>query len=143
MIDWENLARRLGAILPSTDPSVSVQHGSSVLARRALEDVVDGAEWAAAVDHYVDRRPGSELARAVLWLVLPWAAMVRCRDIAQTSTDPQTRRFAVGCCVQPKRSLTTERGGQVQTEDIADGQVRGFLRFGRGRMSRWRMRPGS
>ena len=95
MIDWENLARRLGAILPSTDPSVSMQHGSSVLARRALEELVDGAEWAAAVDHYVDRRPGSELARSVLWLVHPWAAMARCRDIAQTSNDPAARRFAV------------------------------------------------
>ena len=117
MIDWENLARRVGATLEGPTASGATEHGSSGLARRALEQVLDASEWIAAVDHYVERRPGSELVRSVLWLVHPWPAMERCREIAQTSVDVETRR----CAVELLRVVADDRALPWMSEFLQDG----------------------
>ena len=88
-IDWERLAREAGAIRADGEA------GGSDYARRALEAIIGPEVWRAAVDHYVEGRPGAELARSVLWLVRPWAAMERCREVSQTSPDAGRRREAV------------------------------------------------
>ncbi len=108
MIDWEQLARTLGTVDPEegvAEARVSTEHGSSILARRALEHVVDSADWVSAVDHYVARLSGSELVRSVLWLVHPWTAMQRCYQIVNTSADAEARR----CAVELLRVVADER----------------------------------
>jgi HEAT repeat protein len=88
-LDWERLAREAGAIREDGEA------GGSDFARRALEAIIGPEAWRAAVDHYVECRPGAELARSVLWLVRPWSAMERCRDLSRTDPDADRRRSAV------------------------------------------------
>jgi hypothetical protein len=89
-IDWERLARQLGAIRAEGGES-----GGSDLALRALEELVGATEWRGAVDHYVHFKPGFELARSVLGMVHPWAAMERCHEIVGTSQHAEERQIAV------------------------------------------------
>lgn len=89
-IDWERLAREVGAL--GEDGG---EQGGDRLARRALEEIIGTGEWHAAVDHYVAGKSGRELIRSVLWLIHPWAAMQRCQEVYQTSSDPDARCAAV------------------------------------------------
>lgn len=114
MIDWEGLARSLATV--HDDASGRREHGSDTLARRLLERVVPEDDWVAAVDHYVARRPGSELARSVLWLVHPWAAMERCDAIARTSDVPEDRRSAI----ELLRVVADRRGLPLIARFLAD-----------------------
>ena len=93
-IDWEALAGQLGLIERDAEGGLG-ESGGSDEARLALERILGEAEMRAAVDHYVALRPGSELARSVLWLLHPGSAMLRCREIANDATDPEERRTAV------------------------------------------------
>jgi len=92
-ISWSLLAEQLGLI--ENEPDGWNESGGSGDAQRALEQVVGEDEMRAAVDYYVTGEPGCELARSVLWLLKPRSAMVRCREIASTSGDPEVRRSAV------------------------------------------------
>lgn len=74
--------------------SESGESSGSDMARHALDRIVGDAEWVAAADHYVSCRRGGQLARSVMWLVNPWAAMLRCNEIVQTSDAPERRRRA-------------------------------------------------
>lgn len=89
-IDWEQLARSLGAI--KSDGGTC---GGSDLALQAIEEIIGPADLIAAVDYYVDRRPGAELARSVLWMLRPWVAMQRCHELSGTNYEPDCRRSAV------------------------------------------------
>ncbi len=90
---WEALAEQLGAVEDTAHGRA--ERGSDDLARAAIEKILGEDEFRAAVDHYVARGRGSELARSVLWLVRPDSAMQRCREISTESTDPEARRAAV------------------------------------------------
>jgi len=89
-IDWQALATRLGAF---SEPNAEL--GSSAMARAALEEIVGPQALRDAVDHYVARAPGAELARSVLWQLHPWSAMQRCHEIFLTSPDLEARRTAI------------------------------------------------
>jgi hypothetical protein len=75
--------------MPDREPA-----GSDV-ALRALEMILGEEPLRAGVDYYVAHRPASELVRSVLWLLRPWSAMARCRELASSSNDAETRRSAV------------------------------------------------
>jgi hypothetical protein len=64
-------------------------------ARRALEIVLGEHALRESVDYYVALRPARELVRSVLWLLRPWSAMIRCRELSQIPNDIETRRSAV------------------------------------------------
>src|SRR6266511_3757860 len=85
-IDWRDLAQRLGSL----EASGGEQAGSR-MARLALDEIIGAEVFRSAVDHYVSRAPGAELARHVLWLVHPWSAMERCHEI-------YTERSELGAC---------------------------------------------
>jgi hypothetical protein len=93
-IDWPALAGELGTIR-DVNADGQTELGSDALARQALERIVGAEHLADAVEHYVSRRPGSELVRSVLWLVRPWAAIVRCRAIFDADASLDRRRMAV------------------------------------------------
>jgi hypothetical protein len=88
-IDWEKLATDLGALTPNGET------GGSEPARRALELLIGEDALRSSVDYYIDRRPGSELARSVLWQLRPWCAMSYCYEIFKGSRDVEDRRTAV------------------------------------------------
>ncbi|MEZ4234768.1 MAG: HEAT repeat domain-containing protein [Myxococcota bacterium] len=89
-VDWEALARALGAVTPRGEL------GGSNLARDALSAILGPEELQRAVDWYVAGDVGGELARSVLWLLHPREAMDRCRAIwASASSPPDDRRRAI------------------------------------------------
>src|SRR5438132_12969587 len=89
-IDWTDLARRLGSI-----ESPGSEHAGSIMARVAVEELLGPEVFRSAVDHYVTRAPGAELARHILWLLHPWSAMERCQEIYISECDIDKRRNAV------------------------------------------------
>jgi hypothetical protein len=88
-VDWHALALDLGTLRDDGES------GGSDLGRRALEVIVGADALRAAVDHYVAGHPGGELARSVLALLRPWAAMERCLDVWRGNADAGSRRAAV------------------------------------------------
>lgn len=88
-IDWQQLALDLGTL------RADGESGSAILARQALERIIGDGQWRAAVDHYVLNRPGFELARSVLSLVRPWAAMQRCHELFLHMDDQAARCSAI------------------------------------------------
>ena len=93
-IDWQALASELSSLQFRADGSRS-EFGSRALALAAVERLVGAERLASAVDHYIAGRPGSELARSILWLLHPWACMLRCREVFDSSEDIHARRSAV------------------------------------------------
>ncbi len=88
-IDWGEIGRAIQPSVAGSEPA-----GGDV-ARRALEMILGEDTMREGVDWYVDRRPGSELVRSVLWLLRPWSAMAHCHEIAASSSDIEERRSAV------------------------------------------------
>lgn len=88
-VDWEDLARSLGSLTESGEAS------GTEMARQAIELMLGEAVMRDAVDHYVSGRPGSELARSVLWHIHPWSAMERCYEIFRHGESLEDRRAAV------------------------------------------------
>ncbi len=93
-IDWEDLAEALDAIVVDGRSSRS-ERGGDALARLALARLLGDAACREAVDHYVDHRPGSELARSVLSLLRPTAAIDRCLAIGSSDDAVERRRAAI------------------------------------------------
>jgi hypothetical protein len=88
-IDWHALALDLGAITENGEK------GSSALANRAVEILIGEDNLRQAVEYYVTFKPGSELARSVLWMLHPFSAMQHCYDIYKSDAPIQERRQAV------------------------------------------------
>jgi hypothetical protein len=93
-IDWEALAHDLSSIQVDAAGG-RAESGSRSLALAAVERLLGPEQLASAVDHYIEGRPGSELARSVLWLLHPESAMLRCREIYRSGPDLNVRRSAV------------------------------------------------
>ena len=87
-IDWRALAERLGTL------RADGESGGSALGRQALEVILGAGALRAAVDYYVARLPGAELARSVLALLQPWPAMERCLEVWRGDADLDARRAA-------------------------------------------------
>jgi len=92
-IDWRGLADILGTI--SWTENGHSESGGGHIARDALIEIIGDAALRDAVDFYVSRRPGSEVARSVLWLLRPLAAMERCREIFRAPDDDQQAADAI------------------------------------------------
>jgi hypothetical protein len=88
-IDWEKLASELGLLKANGESAGSDE------ALRALEQIIGEDALRRSVDHVVARRPGSELARSVLWQLRPWSAMSYCYEIFKEPGDLENRRAAV------------------------------------------------
>ena len=88
VVDWEALARQLGAF----------ENGggySSTMAKQAIEILLGEEIFQSAVDYYISFQPGYELARFVLWQIRPWSAMKHCYDIYKSEEDIEDKRMAV------------------------------------------------
>ncbi len=100
-IDWKKLAEDLELLAENKDMA------SSKDAATAIELLIGKEKLSASVDYYVAERKGSELARAVLWLLHPWSAMKRCYEIYRSSGKPEHRASAIELLrvVADKRAL--------------------------------------
>ena len=88
IVDWEALARQLGAFEDS-------EIYSSDMAKQAIEILLGKETLLGAVDYYISGKPGSELARFVLWQLRPWSAMKYCYDIYKLDEDIEHKRTAI------------------------------------------------
>jgi hypothetical protein len=88
VVDWEALARQLGVF---EDDEIY----SSGMAKEAIAIILGEETLLSAVDYYISGKPGSELARFVLWQLRPWSAMKYCYDIYKSNEDADTKRIAV------------------------------------------------
>lgn len=86
-IDWRGIADTIGTI-NWTEHGRSEKGGTQV-GIDALIQIIGDAALRDAVDFYVTMQPGFELARSVLLVLRPPAAMERCREIALVSGDEQ------------------------------------------------------
>jgi len=88
-INWDEVRSALRFLMPQCEPA------GSDAARLALEMILGEDALKACVDYYVADGPASELVRSVLWLLRPWSAMARCRELATLPNRIETRRSAV------------------------------------------------
>jgi hypothetical protein len=88
-IDWEGLAESCGTL--GDDGEISGDH----IGREAIAQILGAGTLRSAVDHYVRRRRGSELARSVLGVLRPAIAISRCLEIYAGQGPIEARRSAV------------------------------------------------
>ncbi len=89
VVDWEALARQLGAFENNSEIY------SSNMAKQAIELLLGEETLLGAVDYYISGKPGSELARFVLWQLRPWSAMQYCYNIYKSNEDIENKRTAI------------------------------------------------
>jgi HEAT repeat protein len=92
-IDWRGLADRLGTI--TWNESGRSESGGTAIACDAIVEILGDAALCDAVDFYVSGQPGNEVARSVLMLLKPAAAMERCREIFRAPADEQEAADAI------------------------------------------------
>lgn len=104
-IDWRCLAEKMGTI--TWNDSGHSESGGTVLAKQALVEIIGDKIFCAAVDFYVSHEPGYELARSVLLLLNPPAAMDRCMELFRNADDAQQATDAIELLrvVADKRAL--------------------------------------
>ena len=88
-IDWKDIAGRVGSLRDNGE------RGGTRYATKALAMLLGDDALVEAVDYYVSQLTGSELARSVLWLLRPPAAMRRCYQLYREATDRETRVTAI------------------------------------------------
>jgi hypothetical protein len=79
VIDWRNLAERLGAI--TYEEGGRSESGGTRIAEEALAFILGDDAIRDAVDYCVLEDPGSETARSVLRFIRPHVARQRCMEI--------------------------------------------------------------
>lgn len=88
VVDWEALDRQVRAFEDG-------EGCSSGMAKQAIEILLGEEKLKSAVDYYISGKPGSELARFVLWQIRPWSAMKYCYDIYKSEEDIEDKRMAI------------------------------------------------
>lgn len=88
-INWKELAIQVNSL------SKRGEFVSGDMAKQAIELLIGENNIRDAVDYYIEGKPGSELARAVLWRIHSPAAMNRCYEIYKSPADIETRRLAI------------------------------------------------
>jgi hypothetical protein len=88
-IDWQALASQLGMLREGGESSGTHR------ACEALEILLGEDNLRHAVDYYISGKPGSELARSVLWHIRPFSAMRYCYDVFKSDLPVEARRLAV------------------------------------------------
>lgn len=92
-IYWYDLAEGLGTI---TETATGwSESGGTRIATQALTQIVGDEALRDAVDYYVSRQPGSEMAKSVLQLLKPPSAMDRCHEIFLASEDDDDVSLAI------------------------------------------------
>ena len=92
-IDWHDLAKMLGTI---TETATGWgESGGTDVAIQALTHILGDEESRNAVDYYVSRQPGCEMAKSVLQLLKPASAMDRCHEIFLAKQDDDAVSFAI------------------------------------------------
>lgn len=89
-VDWEHIARCVGSLREGNG-----EQGGTKLAQRAIELMLGEDVCRSAVDHYITGKPGSELARSILWHIHSATAMERCYEVYKSSAEIESRRAAV------------------------------------------------
>ena len=93
VVDWEALDGQVRTFEDGEDCSSGMSSG---MAKQAIEILLGEETLKSAVDHYISGgKPGSELARFVLWQIHPWSAMKYCYDIYKSEEDIEDKRMAV------------------------------------------------
>jgi hypothetical protein len=92
-VDWRGLANTLGTIT-WTETGRSESGGTDV-ACDAIAQILGDALLRDAVDFYVSGEPGNQIARSILMLLKPLAAMERCREIFREPSDGQEAADAI------------------------------------------------
>ncbi len=92
IVDWEALAGQLGAF---EGHHHGTEFSSSRMAQQAIEILLEEETLKSAVDYYISGKPGSGLARSVLWQIHPWSAMKYCYDIYKSEEDIEDKRMAI------------------------------------------------
>jgi HEAT repeat protein len=92
-VDWTALAERLGTI--TWTEGGRAETGGTDTARRAMIELLGERVILGAVAHYLSHEPGDEVARSILRELRPPAAIDRCIEIYQTSSDIYRVRDAV------------------------------------------------
>lgn len=95
VIDWEALARQIGAVQENTALGPYSERGGNETARKALVSILGDEFWREAVDSYVAGGRGSEVIRSVLRLLQPRPAMDRCFEIYKSDVEQKSRRYAL------------------------------------------------
>ena len=92
-INWHKLALKLETITDTENGYSEV--GGTKIAETALTEILGDEFVIQAVDYYVTRSPGSELARSVLMLIKPKIAIQRCWEIFDSYIDKQQQYNAL------------------------------------------------
>ena len=93
-VDWRALADKLGTITWSEHGRS--ESGGTQVACDAITEILGDELLRDAVDFHVSCEPGGEVARSVLILLKPPAAMERCREIFRSPIDDQQAADAIG-----------------------------------------------
>ncbi len=88
VVDWEALDRQVRDFKDG-------EGCSSEMAKQAIEILLGKKTLLSAVDRYISGKPGSELARFVLWQLRPWSAMQYCYNIYKSDEDIENKRTAI------------------------------------------------
>ena len=88
-IDWEGLAESCGTL------DDHGERGGDPVGREAIAQILGADALRSAVDHYVNHRRGSGLARSVLGVLRPVVAIRRCLEIYAAQGSIEARRSAV------------------------------------------------
>jgi hypothetical protein len=94
-IDWEKLARQIGAIQENTSLGAYSERGGDLIACQALVLILGDNFWRDAVDYYVDGGRGSAVISSITAMLHPKPVMERCYEIYQSDADIDTRRYAL------------------------------------------------
>jgi HEAT repeat protein len=88
-IDWEGLAESCGTLHDHGET------GGDRIGREAIAQILGADALRSAVDHYVNHRRGSALARSVLGVLRPAEAIRHCLEIYAGQGPIEARRSAV------------------------------------------------
>jgi hypothetical protein len=96
IVDWKLLAQQVGALTKDASVTGWSEIGSSDLALPAIELLIGEENLRNAVDYYISCKPGSELARHILWRLHPRSAMQYCYELYKSdSVDIETKISAI------------------------------------------------
>ena len=87
--NWEDIARRVGAVVGEGEMSSTPQ----VL--QAIESILGEQNMRDAVHYYIDKRPGYELLRGLLWHLHSASAMDECYQVFRTADCLEDKQDAI------------------------------------------------
>lgn len=117
-VSWRELTENLDTLISDTS-----EMGGSDLATQVLEYVIGSAFFEEAVEHYVQFRPGYELARSVLARLRTTAATTHCYKIYRTATSLNERRAAVELLAVAGTAMTLQWIPEFLSDPDPEGTI--------------------